>query len=118
MIDSSSSNNFIQIEVAELLKFNISPTTLFQVTIDSGTKPSCDRICKKIELIINGTCLFIDLFSLPMASYNVVLETSRMKEVVPITTDFSNFSMKFNWKDEEVYWIGQPWVDDELFSGS
>lgn len=61
LVDSSSSHNFIQIDIAKNVKLEISPIAAFNVVTGSGTKLECNKIYRQAKLRIEGLPLQVDL---------------------------------------------------------
>lgn len=95
LVDSGSTHNFIQIEVAHALKLDISPIKPFNVITASGDKLKCEKVCKKAGLKIDDLKLEVELFLLPFAGSNIVLGVQWMKTVGKILTDYNDLTMEF-----------------------
>lgn len=116
LIDSGSTHNFVQVAAARRLKWPISPIQQFKVVIGSGDKLCCNKICKNVELVVQGTHISVDLFLLPMDDIDVVLGIQWLKTLGKITTDYSDLSMEFHYKDQQVSWTGEAWIEDSSLS--
>lgn len=62
LVDSGSTHNFMQSEVAINFKILILAVSPFNVSTGSGEKLVCDKVCKYVELKIQGERVTMDLF--------------------------------------------------------
>lgn len=72
-MDTRSTHNFMKEEVAKLLKLTIHVILPFKVSTGSGEKLICDKVYKGVEIMVQGTCIKMDIFLLPMAGENMVI---------------------------------------------
>lgn len=73
LVDSGSTHNFMQLAVASALKLTIHATRPFKVATDSGKNLTCDKVCKDVEIKIQGVVVMMDVFLIPMAGSNLVI---------------------------------------------
>lgn len=79
LIDSGSTHNFIKVGVAHKLKLPVSSVTQFSVVTGSGNELSCDKICKDVKVLVQGTILGVDLYLLLMDGMDVVMGIQWLK---------------------------------------
>lgn len=118
MVDTGSTHNFIQTEVAKSLKIPIYVIKEFLVTTGSGDKLFCNRMCKETKIIIQGISITTDLYLVSMADSNVIMGIQWMKTLGPIISDFSEILMTFQWEGQTVKWRGEPSISEDPFTNA
>lgn len=73
LVDGGSTHNFIQTNKAIELGLAQSPTPLLKVLVGSGEELKCSKVCKEVQLEIQGNLFTVDLFLLNMSGSDVVL---------------------------------------------
>ncbi|CAL9087397.1 unnamed protein product [Musa textilis] len=91
LIDTSSTNNFMDSKVADRLAYHIEDCDKFEVMIADGRTLTCDRKCLKIKLIIEGQKLLVDFFLLPLEDFEVVFGIEWLSTLGDISWNFFNF---------------------------
>lgn len=113
LVDTGSTHNFMQVEVAQALKLTIHLIIPFKVSTGSGEKLVCDKVCRNVEIRIQGTAIQMDIFLLPMAGANMVIGIQGLKTLGAVTFDFSSLQMEFWWRSKKVSWQGSPWISED-----
>lgn len=95
LIDSDSTHNFINQEIAK--KLNLEPSAMepFSVRVASGEKLSCKAVYNQIPIQIQGVTLMADLFSLPLGGIDVVLGIQWLESLGQVITDYKAGTMEF-----------------------
>ena len=96
LLDTGSTNNFIQTRVAKHLGLIISPAGSFQVMIGDGQKLPCSSLCKDVTVDIQGFSFTTSFYVLPIQGVELVLGVQWLQELGPITIDYSELTMKFS----------------------
>lgn len=118
LVDTGSTHNFLQEEVAATLQLVVHMIHPFQVSTGSGEQLTCSKLCREVEVKIQGTVTKMDLFLLPMTGANMVIGIQGLKLLGPVTFDFSTLSMQFSRNGKTISWVGSSWISDEpLTSG-
>jgi hypothetical protein len=73
LIDSSSTHNFIHYKLAKYLNFFIYPAPKFQVIIANGGTINFLGKIRKINLTIGECVMKIQIITIPMGGFDVVL---------------------------------------------
>ena len=95
LIDTGSTNNFMDRKVAARLAYHIECCDKFEVKVADGRILTCDSKCSKIKLILQGQELFVDFFLLPLEDYEVVLGIEWLSTLGDVSWNFSKLIMKF-----------------------
>lgn len=90
LVDSGSTDNFVQSEVVENLKLPVSKIDNFYVTTDSGTQLKCNQMCKCSKILIQGLELEVDLYLLPVTGENVILGIQWLRTLGRVITDYQD----------------------------
>lgn len=101
LVQNGSTHNFMQEEIAKLLKLTIHVIMPFKVSTGSGEKLVCSKVCKGVDIKFQGT-------SITMAGANMIIGIQGMKTLGPITFDFDSLQMMFEWGSKSVKWKGSP----------
>lgn len=88
----------------------------FKVSTGSGEKLLCDKVCRNVQIKIQGVVIVIDLFLLPMDGANIVISTQWLKKLGDVVSNYKELYMKFFWKGEQVIWKGISWLDSDPLS--
>ncbi|KAH6770738.1 hypothetical protein C2S52_015541 [Perilla frutescens var. hirtella] len=102
LIDSGSTHNFVQPEVAQKLKLLLESTARFHVYIGNGDSMLCSYKCPNVEIEFQGLKFNIDLFVLPIQGPELVLGVPWLQSLGKITQDFSQMTMEFKWKGKKA----------------
>ena len=72
----------------------------------NGESVSCLGIIRQAALTISGDTFAADLFVMPLAGYDVVLDTQWLASLGPILWDFRARTMTFKRNARDVCWHG------------
>lgn len=104
--------------MARALKLVIHVIIPFKVSTRSGEKLICDKVCKDVEIKVQGTIIKMDIFLLPMAGSNMVIGIQGLKTLGTVTFNFEKLWMKFDKEGSTVMWHGCSWIsEDPLTTG-
>ncbi|RWV89963.1 hypothetical protein BHE74_00024635 [Ensete ventricosum] len=73
LIDTGSTNNFMNSKVVARMALHIEDCSRFGVTIADGQILKCDRRCPRVKLLWQDQEIIADFFILPLDDYEVVL---------------------------------------------
>lgn len=91
-IDSRSTHNFINTDLAKKLGLHIDFTKEFEVSIASGEKLYGQGVCSCIDVSCQGVKIQVDLLLLPVGGCQVVLGVQWMQELDDIIFNFKKAS--------------------------
>ncbi|RWW54685.1 hypothetical protein BHE74_00038721 [Ensete ventricosum] len=74
LIDTGSTNNFMDNKVATRLTLQIEDCNRFGVKVVNGRTLSCSHKCLRVKLIMQGQEITTNFFLLPLDDYEVVLD--------------------------------------------
>lgn len=116
LLDSGSTHNFLQEEVARKLRLPITPIPSFLVSTGSGVSLRCDKMCKLVKMTVQGVTMTINMFVLNMEGANLVLGIQWFKIVGSILSNYTGMNIEFNWNGERIKWMGESILSDEQLS--
>ncbi|GAU38235.1 hypothetical protein TSUD_145900 [Trifolium subterraneum] len=102
LVDSGSTQNFIQDRVAKFLGLSITLAPHpFRVMVGNGSTLECAMQCTGVNFIIQGNHFTSDFFVLPLGGAEVVLGVPWLTSLGPILVDYTTLLMRFTH-------LGQP----------
>ena len=100
LLDSGSSNNFLQPKIANCLKLPIEPASNFQVLVGNGNSLVAEGLVKQLEVMVQGHSLKLLVYLLPIAGADLVLGATWLATLGPHVSDYSQLTLKF-YKDNQ-----------------
>jgi hypothetical protein len=98
LVDSGSTQNFIQDRVARYLGLPVTPASQpFKVMVGNGNTLDCTSQCVNVTFIIQGNKFVADFFLLPLGGAEVVLGVPWLVCLGPILTDYTKLQMQFTY---------------------
>ena len=73
LVDGSSTQNFIQAQVAQFLTLHTTVINPLQVMIGNGGTLICQQVCPNVPLMVQGHSFNLDLFILGLSGADIVL---------------------------------------------
>lgn len=113
LIDSGSSHNFMQVDVAIALKLTVCLIVPFYVSTGSGEKLVCNKVCRDVLIKVQDVEVKMDIFLIKMAGANMVMGVQALKIFGKVTFDFENSIMEFCLKGKKITWVGLPWISED-----
>lgn len=95
LVDGSSTHNFVQSHVAKFLALPSTSIDPFSIMVGDGGVMQCTRRYPQVSIEIQGHRFITDLFGLALSRADIVLGVQWLKELGPITSDYTSFSMFF-----------------------
>ncbi|XP_014660203.2 uncharacterized protein LOC106804166 [Setaria italica] len=114
LVDSDSTHTFIRNDVAHRLGLAVTPRTGLHVQVANGERLGCPGICTATPFDIHGETFSIDCYALALDGFDVVLGVHWLKTVGPITWDFDELTMAFQYKGRAILWHGIGGTDVSL----
>ena len=102
LIDSGSTNNFLDSTLARRLKQKIEQASTFDVKVADGRSLTSPGKCEGIKIILPNYELITDLFLLPLDGCDVVLGAQWLRTLGDIIWNFSQLTMRFQDQGKEV----------------
>lgn len=110
LIDSGSTHNLIQPELAERLCLNVVPINAFKVYIGNGDYLVYSHKCPHVPVIMQGMEFPIDVYVLPIQGPDMVLGVQWLQELGVVAQDFAVLSMEFTWQGKRVELRGDSFL--------
>lgn len=73
LVDSGSTHNFLRIQTTSRLRCLLKPIEGVRVIIANGQDLYFIALCEKFEVKIQGQTFFVDVYTLPLKSYDLIL---------------------------------------------
>ncbi|XP_077232454.1 uncharacterized protein LOC143869781 [Tasmannia lanceolata] len=99
LIDSGSTHNFLDPEVAKRTECDVQPTNPLSVSVANGTKLISSATCKGFQWVMQGTNFQADMRLLPLGGCDMVLGIQWLSTLGPIIWDFNQLQMEFSCND-------------------
>lgn len=102
LMDSGSTYNFLNSQLADRLGLQPMKVGLLQVTVANGEKLECRGLSHRLLMWLIGEPFVIDFFLLPLEGCEAVLGIQWLQMLGPIWWDFARLLMRFSWKGREI----------------
>jgi hypothetical protein len=63
---------------------------------------ACRGVLRQAQVDISGLVFCVDLFVMPLAGYDIVLDMQWMATIGPIVWNFNAQTMEFQWEGHDV----------------
>jgi len=100
LLDSGSSDNFLQHRIANYLKLPVEEAPSFQVLVGNGNSLEAEGMVKQLEVLVQGQLLKIPVYLLPISGADLVLGAAWLATLGPHISDYSKLTLKF-YKDKQ-----------------
>ncbi|RWW13963.1 hypothetical protein GW17_00022304 [Ensete ventricosum] len=107
LIDTRSTNNFINYNVAVRMALPIEDCIKFDVKVADGRIMKCDRWCPRVKLLLQEQEIIANLFRLPLNDYEAFLGIEWLMTLGDVFWNFSKLIMKFYSKGKQVILHGK-----------
>jgi hypothetical protein len=108
LLDTGSTHNFIAEEAARRSGLPILPRPRLTAMVANDEKVSCPGVIRHAPITINEFSFVVDLFVLPLAGYDLVLDTEWMENLGRLTWDFTAGTVSFVRQGRTICWAGVP----------
>ncbi|KAK8938405.1 hypothetical protein KSP39_PZI010909 [Platanthera zijinensis] len=95
LIDSGSTHNFINPEVALKTRHPVDRNAAFQVMVADGSKLRCEGALKGVEIQLTGYVCRTDVYLLPIKGSDMVLGVQWLRQLRRVTTDWDRMTLEF-----------------------
>ncbi|XP_074298103.1 uncharacterized protein LOC141628919 [Silene latifolia] len=102
LIDSGSTHNFLDEEVAKKLGCRISGTYPLEVSVANGDKIMTTKVCRKFKWQLHGVEFSADVMVVPLGGCEMVLGIQWLASLGPVSWDFKELRMEFLYREKKV----------------
>ncbi|KAD3336501.1 hypothetical protein E3N88_32020 [Mikania micrantha] len=95
LIDSGSTHNFLNLDLAIKMKCPIKSVAALNITIADGNKMACNHLCEGFKWIMQGNWFVTDVMLVPLTNYDLVLGVQWLQTLDDIVWNFKDLTMKF-----------------------
>ncbi|XP_020233863.1 uncharacterized protein LOC109813966 [Cajanus cajan] len=95
LLDSGSSDNFLQPRLANYLKLPVEPISSFQVMVGNGNSLTVEGLIQELKVSVQGHTLTLPVYLLPVSGADLVLGASWLATLGPHISDYSALTLKF-----------------------
>ncbi|KAD2393740.1 hypothetical protein E3N88_40717 [Mikania micrantha] len=95
LIDSGSTHNFLNLDLALKMKCPVKPVATMNITIADGNKMPCTQLCENFQWIMQGNWFVTDVMLIPLTNYDMVLGVQWLQTLNDIVWNFKDLTMKF-----------------------
>nr|KYP53855.1 hypothetical protein KK1_000018 [Cajanus cajan] len=96
LLDSGSSDNLLQLRIANYLKLPIEPIYNFNVLVGNGSTLVVEGFIKDLEVTIQSHSLILPVYLLPISGADLVLGASWLATLVAHISDYSTLTLFFD----------------------
>lgn len=105
-MDSNLTHSFINTALAHRIGLIPTPCLGLIVGVTNGERVPSMGICKEVHLVIDREEFIIDLYTIPLEGYDMVLGCDWLRTLGPMLWDFDRLTMMFWRHDHRVMWVG------------
>ncbi|MCH94219.1 hypothetical protein A2U01_0015176, partial [Trifolium medium] len=102
LIDSGSSDNFLQPRIAQCLKLTVQESPQFQVLVGNGSALTASGLIPDLPVTIQGHTIHLPVYLLPITGADLVLGAPWLKTLGPHIADYAVLSIKFYLNDKFI----------------
>lgn len=106
LVDSGSTHTFIHADAVNHLGLRLTLCPGLSVKVANGDHVTSDGVCPRTLLNIGDESFMVDLYSLPLAGFDIVLGVHCFCTLGPIVWDFSRLTMQFCRNGRVIKWSG------------
>ncbi|KAD4586142.1 hypothetical protein E3N88_23743 [Mikania micrantha] len=96
LVDSGSTHNFINNELAAKLHCSTIGVKAMKVTVANGNQLDCLSLCKDFKWMMQGVWFNADVLLIPLDKYDMVLGVQWLSSLGDINWNFKNLTMEFS----------------------
>lgn len=102
LLDSGSTHNFMDPEIATKLGCEVQASKLSKVTVADGRKLGIQGRVDNFEWNLKNTTFSLSVMLIPLQGCDVVLGVQWLATLGPITWEFNKLEMGFMWENKKV----------------
>ncbi|MCH79693.1 Ty3/gypsy retrotransposon protein [Trifolium medium] len=95
LVDSGSSDTYLQPRIAHFLKLPIETTPSFEVLVGNGQSLTVEGMVRQLQLQVQGHELCIPAYLLPVAGADLILGSSWLATLGPHIADYAALTLRF-----------------------
>jgi hypothetical protein len=114
LIDTGSTHNFLDYELAKSLRFSIDTSSCFGVKVANGEVIRTKEECKDIQFKVQGLELKVNFNLLSLGGCGIVLGTQWLSTLGMISWDFSKLLIGFMYQGKQIWLKGLKTPKPEL----
>ena len=107
LIDTGSTNNFLNSKVAVHMNLPIENCSKFVVKVTNRRILKCDHRCPQVKLLLQDQEIITDFFLLPLDDYEAMLRIKWLTTLCDVSWNFMQLIMKFYSKEKQVILHGK-----------
>ena len=100
LIDSGSTNNFLNEKVASTLWLLVVPTKSFTFHVANGERLTCQGRYGKVLIDLQAIQFSLTFYSLPLTGLDMVLEIQWLEILGSVVCNRKHLTMDFNWDNQ------------------
>jgi hypothetical protein len=104
LLDSGSTHNFVDSEVAARVGIAFSGRAGLSVAMANGDRVASTGSCTNLKILIAKDAFTIDCYGLSLGSYDMVLGVQWLESLGPVLWDFKNRTLSFERNGHTVRW--------------
>ncbi|WVZ89345.1 hypothetical protein U9M48_035766 [Paspalum notatum var. saurae] len=106
LLDSGSTHNFINDEVASRLQLPLPCRSKLRVIVGNGDQVACSGMYPGIDATIGCERFVLDCYAMPVGGFDLVLGVNFLGTLGPILWDFGEQTLCFQRADRRILWAG------------
>ena len=115
LLDSGSTSNFINKDVAKQIGLHFHDSTGASVIVANGDHVQCQGLARDVATKIGDNFFTLECYAIPLDCFDMVLGIAFLKTLGPILWDFDELCMSFWHLGHRVLWRGIGCPQRELF---
>lgn len=108
LLDSGSSDNFLQPRISHCLKLPVLPAENFSVLVGNGNYLTAEGYIPNLQVHVQGHVLQLPVYLLPVTGADLVLGAPWLATLGPHIADYSALTLKFYLGDSFVLFLRAP----------
>lgn len=118
LIDSGSTHNFLDIEMAKQLRCSLQSIPSQAVTVADGNHLACQHMCPGFSWKFQGHKFTTDAMLISLGSCDMVLGIQWLRTLGSINWDFNKLEMVFSIQGQKMVLKGQPQQRVKVLKGA
>jgi hypothetical protein len=106
LVDTGSTNSFINDSVASQLQLQVEPRPGLTVKVANGDRVTTAGVCTQLPLVIGEADFSTSFYTLPWDGFDIVLGVHWLRTLGPILWNFEALSMSFLYRGSNIQWTG------------
>jgi len=105
LVDGGSTHNSVQLRVAKFLGLPSTSIDPLPIMVGNGGVMQCRFRYPQVSISIQGHQFIVDLFGLSLSGVDIVLGVQWLRDLGPVTTDYTSLSMSFTHLGHPVHLV-------------